>query len=253
MGLTARMSLIYTFAILSVICAGLTRAAFEFRGARQLHGVEDFAPSPSQRTGTINGRVEIKTVLREVTRQRGRRYRARGKSEWARRVTKADTEPEVSNVVVYLEEIGKKKSYPPPEQAARLIQKNIRFVPHVLPIIAGAEVQIVNTDDFYHNVFSNSRVKRFNIGRQLTNAVVTESFDNAGFIPVFCDIHLEMSAFVVILENPYFTKPDGSGNYLIENVPPGDYVILTWHERIPSQTQEITVRANSSITVDFTL
>jgi len=203
--------------------------------------------------GTVAGHVEIKTVLKEVTRQRGRRYRARGSPEVEARLASESAEPEISAVVVYLEEIGEKRSYSPPSQPATLLQEGKKFVPHVLPVVRGTSVQIVNRDDYYHNVFSNSSVKRFNIGRQVTKKVVTETFDKAGFVPVFCDIHLEMSAYVLVFENPFFAKPDANGDYVIHNVPGGKYRVVTWHERLLSQSQEITIREDGTVTVDFTL
>lgn len=214
------------------------------------HRNSEAGSSPS--TGQIRGRVEIKTVLTAVTRQRGIRYRERGKPEEKHQMKK-ETRPEVTNVVVYLEEIGSKESYVPPRQSVRLLQKDTEFIPHVLPVLKGSRVEIVNHDDFYHNVFSNSSVKRFNVGRQLTDAVVTETFDEIGFIPMFCDIHLEMSAYIVVLENPYFAAPDESGFYTIDNVPSGRYKIVAWHERLVTQSQEISVPEGGSVTVDFNL
>lgn len=253
MFLRPRKSFNHRFRRFALLCGALACAAFVLHAfLKDLKAERPNLPAPPKH-GEIRGHVEIKTILKEVTRQRGQRYRARGKPEGTRRENQASTEPEVTNVVVYLEEVGRGSSYTPPARPATLIQRDTRFEPYVLPILVGTRVQIVNKDDFYHNVFSNSDVKRFNIGRQLTNAMVTETFDKPGFIPVFCDIHLEMSAFVLVLENPYFTKPDAGGNFLIENVPLGRYRVLTWHERLLSQVQEVTVQENGSVTVDFTL
>jgi len=202
--------------------------------------------------GEIRGRVEIQSTLTTVSRQWGIRYRSRGRSDQQHHARK-QSPPEVTNVVVYLEEIGTARSYGPPRQPMKLVQRNGEFIPHVLPVLKGTRVEIVNNDDYYHNVFSNSSVKKFNIGQQLTDAVVAKTFDEVGFIPVFCDIHLDMSAYIVVLPNPYFATPDESGSFTIANVPPGRYRVLAWHERLVTQSQEVVVPESGGVTVDFTL
>lgn len=218
-----------------------------------LHFPEHIAAAANTQTsGQVQGRVEIKSVLTTVSRQWGTRYRTRGQTAEHHQVKKPQR-PEVTNVVVYLEELGTKRKYAPPPQSAKLVQSAIEFVPHILPVLKGSKVDIVNHDDFYHNVFSNSSVKKFNIGKQLTNAVVSEVFNEVGFIPVFCDIHLEMSAYIVVLENPYFTTPDETGSFTIDNVPAGTYRVVAWHERLVTQSEEITVSDGEAVTVQFTM
>ncbi len=207
------------------------------------------ASSPA---GTVRGTVTIESQLASVSRARGSRYRRRGQTE-ADETTAKKSAPEVTNVVVYLEETGRKGAYTPPSRPVRLVQQDTKFIPHILPILKGTKVEIVNKDDYYHNVFSNSEAKRFNIGRQLTNVVVTEVFETSAFVPIFCDIHLEMSAYVVVLDNPYFTIPDANGRYTIPDVPPGRYRVTTWHERLVGQQQEITVTDGGIVIVDISL
>lgn len=189
---------------------------------------------------TVKGTVRIQTALTSVSRARGSRYRTRGQADAAAAAPTTRT-PEVTNVVVYLEETGRKRSYPPPTQLARLIQQNTTFVPHVLPVLRGTKVEIINKDDYYHNVFSNSEGKRFNIGRQVTNAVVTEVFETSAFIPVFCDVHLDMSAYVVVLDNPFFAQPVSDGSFSISGIPTGTYRLNVWHERLSGTPQEIVI------------
>lgn len=203
--------------------------------------------------GAVTGTVRIESQLTSVSRTRGSRYRRRGLADAAEAVGSAKKAPEVTNVVVYLEELDARRTYSPPSQPVRLVQQNTAFVPHILPIVKGTKVEIVNKDDYYHNVFSNSESKRFNIGRQLTNSVVTEIFETSAFVPVFCDIHLEMSAYVVVLDNPFFTIPDDNGTYTIPDVPPGRYRISVWHERLAGRQQEITVTDGGTVTVDLSL
>jgi len=207
---------------------------------------------PLPANGTVRGTVTIQSQLTSVSRTRGSRYRRRGQADAGTAVEKKKA-PEVTNVVVYLEEMDGKRIYTPPSRPVRLEQKATKFIPHILPIVKGTKVEIVNKDDYYHNVFSNSESKRFNVGRQLTNSVVTEIFETSAFVPIFCDIHLEMSAYVVVLDNPYFAVPDAQGTYTISNVPPGRYRVMSWHERLAGQAQEIRVTDGGTITVDLSL
>lgn len=133
-------------------------------------------------------------------------------------------------------------------------QHGAMFDPHVLPIMVGTTVEWPNNDDIYHNVFSMSDAKQFDLGLYKgdpTNKWVT--FDKPGRVDVFCSIHENMHCIVLVLENPYFAATDTDGNYKIQNVPAGKYKLKAWHERLPADEKEITVPADGEIKVDFTL
>lgn len=202
--------------------------------------------------GTVQGHIEIKTTFTGMPKGRGGRYRQReyGSSEHE---IKLPVEPEVTNVVIYLEEVDKKSHFSPASVRPVLDQRNTTFIPHILPILKGSEVDFVNLDNIYHNVFSLSSAKRFDIGRRPTGEKVTVKFDQSGVVPVYCDIHSNMSAYILVLDNPYFTKPDANGNFRLASILPGRYRIIAWHERLIAQPKEITVPASGVVTVDFTL
>lgn len=128
-------------------------------------------------------------------------------------------------------------------------QKNATFIPHVLPVLKGTTVEFVNEDKTYHNVFSLSSIKKFNIGRRPTGEVVPVRFDKTGVAEIFCDIHSYMSAFIVVLDNSYFAKPDARGFFKIENIPPGAYTMKVWHERLHCDDESVTVTAGGTTTV----
>jgi hypothetical protein len=127
------------------------------------------------------------------------------------------------------------------------------FSPHVLPVVAGTTVEWPNQDDIYHNVFSISEAKQFDLGLYKHPEVKRVQFDRAGRVDAFCSIHKSMNCIILVLENPYFATSDAQGRYHIANVPPGTYKLKAWHERLPSLTKEVTVPENGEVRVDFIL
>ena len=132
-------------------------------------------------------------------------------------------------------------------------QKNAIFDPHVLPIAVGTAVKWPNLDDIYHNVFSMSDAKEFNLGlyHQEKEPVVT--FDKVGRVDVFCAIHSQMHCIILVVPNPFFAKADANQTFVIKDVPAGTYKLRAWHERLPSQVREVVVPAQGEVRVDFTL
>ncbi|MFQ5799623.1 MAG: hypothetical protein ACE5H0_13150, partial [Bacteroidota bacterium] len=166
--------------------------------------VEDL---PGQSTGTITGTVTV----------RGLR-------------TAAD-------VVVYIDKIPDKK-FDPPREHALMDQINLKFVPHVLPILVGTSVDFPNSDEVRHNVFTPSEVGgKFNLGQYPKGVIKTVTFPKPGIVVLLCNVHTEMSAYVVVLETPYSgvteVKPgQRKGQYTIRNVPSGTYVLKAWHRKV---------------------
>ena len=132
-------------------------------------------------------------------------------------------------------------------------QKKAMFTPHILPVVAGTTVRWPNNDDIYHNVFSYSEAKPFDLDLYKAPKVKSVTFDKPGRVDVFCSIHSSMSCVVLVLENPYFASANDKGVYSISNVPPGIYKLKAWHERLPAQIKEITVPETGEVKVDFTL
>jgi plastocyanin len=136
----------------------------------------------------------------------------------------------------------------------KVAQKDAMFSPHVLPIMVGTTVEWPNNDSIYHNVFSMSDAKQFDLGLYKGNPPEKRvTFDKPGRADVYCSIHENMHCIVLVLENPYFACTDENGNYKIPNVPPGTYILKAWHERLPADRREITVPTNGEVKVDFVL
>lgn len=136
----------------------------------------------------------------------------------------------------------------------RVAQKGAVFTPHVLPVVAGTTVEWPNHDDIFHNVFSDSDAKKFDLGLYKGDPPEKRiTFNRAGKVDVYCSIHANMHCIVLVLENQYFAVSDADGTYTITNVPPGTYKLKAWHERLPADEQEIVVPTNGVVKADFVL
>jgi plastocyanin len=124
---------------------------------------------------------------------------------------------------------------------ARMTQRGETFLPHVLPVHAGTTVEFPNEDQTFHNVFSLSKARRFDLGRYAAGQSKAVRFDQPGIVRVFCDIHSHMSAFILVFNHPYFDAADGNGRYEISGLPPGRYSVAAWHEGSVRATQVATV------------
>lgn len=159
---------------------------------------------------------------------------------------------ELPNVVVYLKDVP--GDYAPPAEEVMMDQENLTFVPHVLPVLKGTKVGFRNSDSILHNVFSpDAMADKFNLGTWPKGEVRSHLFDKDGVGVILCNVHPEMEAWVVVLDNPYFTKPDEDGAFRIEGVPPGKYTLTTWHEKLRSAEAEVEVKAGETVRVDLSM
>jgi len=157
------------------------------------------------------------------------------------------------DVVVYIEEVNG-NNYPAPEEKGILDQLNLTFVPHVIAVQKGASIDFPNSDLVRHNVFSPPDCcKQFNLGTYDVGVVKTVTFDETCDVPLLCNVHAEMSAFVVVVNNPYFSVTGRDGVFEIENVPPGTYKVSAWHEKLRTVTKDVTVESGKTSNVDFDL
>ena len=155
------------------------------------------------------------------------------------------------NVVVYIEKIGDNK-FPAPEEHGVVDQFNLTFVPHVIAVQIGTTIDFPNSDSVRHNVLSPPDCPiQFNLGTYDVGVVKHVTFDKPGEIPLLCNVHAEMSAFVLVLENPYFSLTEKDGVFKIENVPAGTYKLSAWHERLRTITKDVTIEAGKTTSVDF--
>jgi plastocyanin len=205
----------------------------------------------NSQTGSVNGKIEIlKMNMIELSQQSTHRH-SYGKMNTTPMTPTATNE--YANIVVYLEGQNLKREPQNAPSHSQIDQRNAEFFPHVLPVIRGTVVDFVNRDNVYHNVFSLSPAKKFNIGRRPTGQAVPVVMDKPGVVQVFCDIHSNMAAYILVLENDFFTQPNRQGNYSIDRIPSGSYTIKVWHERLSSQDQTVTISPHSTTTINFVM
>lgn len=156
------------------------------------------------------------------------------------------------NAVIYIEKIPG-KTFPAPKEHAEMDQKNLTYVPHVLPILAGTTVDFLNSDDVLHNVYSpDGCAGKFNLGSWPKGQKRPYTFTEAGCRAVIlCNVHPEMEAWIVVLATPYFAVSAKDGAYEIKNVPAGKYTLNVWHEKLKGEPVTVEVQAKGVASANF--
>ena len=160
--------------------------------------------------------------------------------------------PEAAVAVVYLE--GKFEASADAKLAgAEMMQKEFQFAPGVLPIQVGATVSFPNADAGYHNVFSYSKTKRFDLGRyRKDEKPATVTFDKPGAVKLYCEIHEHMRATILVLDTPYFTRTDATGKFKLEKLPSGQFTLKAWLDDKKVLERQVTLKDGETLKVDFT-
>jgi plastocyanin len=159
----------------------------------------------------------------------------------------------LTDFVIYVDETLAHVAPPGSTPVAVTTQRDAVFDPHILPVAVGTTVKWPNLDAIYHNVFSMSEPKMFNLGLYHQERVPVLTFDKTGRVDVFCAIHSQMHCIILVLPNPFFAKADANRRYTIKDVPAGTYKLRAWHERLPSLVKEVMVPAEGEVRMDFTL
>lgn len=146
------------------------------------------------------------------------------------------------DAVIYLAKIPG-KTFPPPVAVVNIDQKNLAFQPHVLAVLVGTRVAFPNSDEVRHNVFSPTKADSFDLGSYPLGSSRNRTFDKPGIVTLLCNVHAEMSAYVIVTETPYFAVSEKDGHFLIPDVPPGQYEVIAWHERARPVRTMVTVAA----------
>jgi plastocyanin len=196
------------------------------------------------RNGSVRGRVDLRRTPTAVERRPG-------VADLGAPLER--DRPDLMRSVVYLESAPRGAFETDEGGHAVMDQKNETFVPHVLAITTGTTVDFPNSDKFYHNVFSLSKARKFDLGRYAAGHSVSVRFDRPGIVRVFCDIHSHMNAFILVFTHPFFAVTDPEGRYRIDNVPPGTYNLIAWNEGTASEPKPVTVADGGIAELDFTL
>src|ERR1700693_4024734 len=156
--------------------------------------------------------------------------------------------------VVYIEPIPG-KTFPAPAKHIVMDQKSLLFQPHAAVVLVGSTVDFLNSDNVQHNIFwpsvAGNKKASHNMGTWPKGEIRSFKFDTPGIVPLLCNVHPEMSGFIVVAPTPYYAEADASGDYKIENVPDGSYTVTAWREGMKGQSKPVALAGNA--TADFTL
>ena len=160
----------------------------------------------------------------------------------------------LQNAFVYVKDGLAGKTFPAPKTPIVLDQQGCRYSPHVIGIQVGQPLEIRNSDPLLHNVHAEGAINRpFDVGQPLQGIKTTHTFTTREvMIPVKCQVHAWMRGYIGVLEHPFFAVTDADGRFSIPQLPPGTYTVEAWHERLGTQTQQITVAPKDAKTLDFT-
>jgi plastocyanin len=234
--LSACLAALCTSALAPLVIARASAATGSARSAREVDG--------AQALGALRGRLEIRRLERPSPRRPG-------VSEPG--AAGARDLPDMRRGVVYLETAPRGAFESREPGRAVMDQRNETFVPHVLAVLAGSIVEFPNSDTTFHNVFSLSKTKRFDLGRYAVGRSKSVRFDRPGVVRVFCDIHSHMNAFILVFSHPFFDLTDTEGRFRIEQVPAGTYTVIGWYEGEARTSRAVTVTAGAAADLELVI
>ncbi len=209
-------------------------------GLPWLNAIFSLVPASLLAGAAVEGRVEL-PKSRSAPVQ-AKRYEI---------VTKAgvlSTQPPLA--VVYLDGNFPRPTSLPIKEFA---QKNLTFVPALLPIEVGTRVEFPNLDDTYHNIFSYSPTKRFDLGRYRPEErpIPSVVFDKPGLVTLRCDIHEHMRGLILVLSTPYFVMTDTAGGFRLDKLPPGKYMLKAWIDSRTTREKTLELKDGQTLHVDL--
>jgi plastocyanin len=210
------------------------------RGLLRLNAVFPVLPVALLASAVLEGRVELpKSHSAPV---QAKRYEI---------VTKGgvlSTQPPLA--VVYLDGVFPRRASLPVKQVT---QKELTFIPSLLPIQVGTKVEFPSLDDTYHNIFSYSPAKRFDLGRYRPDErpIPAVVFDRPGLVTLRCDIHEHMRGLILVLNTPYFVLTDPDGHFRLGGLPAGRYTLKVWINSRTTREKPVELRSGQNLHVDF--
>ena len=156
------------------------------------------------------------------------------------------------NAVVYVDKIAG-KTFPAPTEHAKVDQKGMQFLPHVMAVLVGTTIDFQNSDAVLHNVFSpDGCADKFNLGTWPKGQSKSFTFKKECFASLLCKVHPEMEGFVAVLPTPYWAVVGADGSYTIKNVPDGAQTIKVWHPKLKAAQKSVTVGASTDVSFELT-
>ena len=230
---------------LLLVCSSVLRS-----GQSDTNGGEPETVSVSNRTAEVRGRIHITQRLTKRPVAAVAAAYSRGVVVQPATVDKDFVQAELGRVAIYLEG---NQNLPSENRTATLKQKDRRFVEDTVVIPAGSSVSFPNLDPVFHNVFSLSKVKSFDLGNFPQNDTRTVSFSKPGIVRVYCHLHPNMSASIVVTPNRWAAKPAPDGSYKLSDIPPGEYTIVVWHKSAGFFRERVQLTPGKIVGLDFSI
>ena len=210
------------------------------RGLLWFNAVFSIMPVALLASAVVEGRVELSKSHSAPVQ--AKRYEI---------VTKGgvlSTQPPLA--VVYLDGASPRPASPVTKEVA---QKDLTFIPALLPIQVGTRVEFPNLDDTYHNIFSYSPAKRFDLGRYRPEErpIPTQVFDKLGLVTLRCDIHDHMRGLILVLNTPYFVMTDTDGHFRLSGLPAGRYTLKAWIDSRTTREKPVELKNGQTLHIDF--
>ena len=248
--------------ILIAVAAGLVLAACSKKeeappAAQPTASAPAAAPVDAATAATITGTVKLDGAAPKAVRLKTDSdpfcSKAHASSPLMSEEVETDAKGDLANVVVYIKSGLENRTFPTPTATVELAQDGCHYKPHIIALMVNQPLAIVNDDQTTHNIHPTpANNKDWNKSQAPGAEKITDSFAREEVaIPVKCNVHSWMKAYIAVLKTPYFQVTKADGTFEIKNLPPGDYTIAAWQEKYGSTEQKITVGPKESKKVDF--
>lgn len=193
--------------------------------------------------GTLAGKVTVTAPKRKPS----------GNTNYYNR----DSNPEIAHpldeeIILYLKKVPGK--FAAPKKHVQLDQKYLQFTHRVIPVLKGTVVDFTNQDPVYHNVFTNSQINKFDLGRKGKGETASAKMKSSEVpVKVYCEIHASMKSYILVLDNPFFTTVGPGQEFQISGIPPGTYTLVAWHDHWEPVEQKVKVSKGKTTRADVTL
>ncbi len=209
-------------------------------------------PCPvSAQDASLRGTVSLPAPKVKKRTFRGSEYRNRLSTAGRTQKKKSKKKSPLESIIVSAHPLSFEPQLKPLAENPRMDQMEVTFQPRVLPVTVGSEVDFVNHDKVYHNVFSLTPGADFDIGRVPTGKVVTHTIEKPGEIELFCDIHPQMNSTILSLDTPYFARVNSTGAFSLAGLPSGTYDVRIFHPDFEGIVEQLQLGAGEAVTRNF--
>lgn len=251
------LNVLVALGFLAAACGGGGGGEGEKEAAPAASAAPAAAPVNPETAGNIEGKVNLQGTApkMEIIQMAADPYCAKyHKSPVHTEFVVVGDNGALANVFVYVKKGLEGRQFPVPSDPVVLDQQGCQYLPHVMGIMVGQKLEVVNNDDTLHNIHAMPKLnKEFNIGQPVKGLKTDKEFTTPEvMVPFKCDVHKWMNSYAGVLDHPYYAVTGTDGSYSIKGLPPGDYVVEAWQERFGTKEMNVTVGEKATAEADFT-